>query len=219
MRFLDNQILLRNANKTVVGNYDYGLPMSTSQAAAAASSVGTGTSLAGVTTSRKVGIQQASAVVKVDSMQQAVSKPAAPLTSRPHMNGSTVLRRPDAVPVIRTRLERPVNARRPLNAQESLQHIAHVLLSSFSILKKSDPTRFNKYVLSGVDEGTVEQATAASAHGNSSAANGVQRILVDPDKPSAAYASYVEQVRNQATFALRGALFYQIYEYILVNDQ
>ncbi|VDK39759.1 unnamed protein product [Gongylonema pulchrum] len=153
MRFLDNQILLRNANKTVVGNYDYGLPMSTSQAAAAASSVGTGTSLAGVTTSRKVGIQQASAVVKVDSMQQAVS-------------------------------------------------------NSFSILKKSDPTRFNKYVLSGVDEKTVEQATAAAAaHGNLSAANGVQRILVDPDKPSAAYASYVEQVRNQATFALRGALF------------
>lgn len=60
----------------------------------------------------------------------------------------------------------------------------------FKKLKKSDPARYNKYAMNGVDEETVEIATA---HGNLSTANGVQRILVDPDKPSA-YANYVEQV-------------------------
>lgn len=42
-----------------------------------------------------------------------------------------------------------------------------------------------------VDEETVEIATT---HGNLSATNGVQRILVDPDRPSTTYTNYAEQV-------------------------
>lgn len=56
---------------------------------------------------------------------------------------------------------------------------------------KSDPTRYNKYGMNGMDEETVEIATA---HGGKPTTNGVQRILVDPDRPSTAYANYAEQV-------------------------
>ncbi|KAL3997325.1 Protein kinase domain family protein [Acanthocheilonema viteae] len=45
--------------------------------------------------------------------------------------------------------------------------------------------------MNGVDEETVEIATA---HGNKPTTNGVQRILVDPDRPSTAYTNYTEQL-------------------------
>uniref|UniRef100_A0A1I8EDE5 UBA domain-containing protein n=1 Tax=Wuchereria bancrofti TaxID=6293 RepID=A0A1I8EDE5_WUCBA len=160
-----------NATKTAINNYDYGLAASSSQVTASATSFTSGTPLSGITRSRKVdrpSTQQASAIINIDGLQgctDRVAKPTRSLTSRSHMNNANALRRSDAVPVIRTRLERPINTRHPLNTSGSLHKV--------------------------VDEETVEIATT---HGNLSTTNGVQRILVDPDRPSTAYANYAEQL-------------------------
>ncbi|EFO21462.1 hypothetical protein LOAG_07026 [Loa loa] len=45
--------------------------------------------------------------------------------------------------------------------------------------------------MNGVDEETIEIATA---HANLPTTNGVQRILVDPDRPSTTYTNYAEQL-------------------------
>ncbi|VDP22960.1 unnamed protein product [Onchocerca flexuosa] len=45
--------------------------------------------------------------------------------------------------------------------------------------------------MNGVDEETIEIATA---HGNMPTTNGVQRILVDPDRSSSAFTNYAEQL-------------------------
>ncbi|VIO95387.1 Uncharacterized protein BM_BM5867 [Brugia malayi] len=160
-----------NAAKTAVNNYDYGLAASSSQVTSTATSFTSGTPLSGITRSRKVdrpSTQQASAIINIDGLQgctDRVAKPTRSLTSRSHMNNANALRRSDAVPVIRTRLERPINTRHPLNTSGSLHKV--------------------------VDEETVEIATT---HGNLSTTNGIQRILVDPDRPSTAYANYAEQL-------------------------
>uniref|UniRef100_A0A915PU94 non-specific serine/threonine protein kinase n=1 Tax=Setaria digitata TaxID=48799 RepID=A0A915PU94_9BILA len=182
-----------NATKTALNNYDYGLTTSSSpQAAAAVSSFTSTTPLTGITYSRKMdrpSTQQTSALINIDGLQgcsDRIAKQTRTLASRSYMNGSaingtggsTVLRRSDAVPVIRTRLERPVNVRHPMNPPDSLQ-------------KKSDPSRYNKYAVNGVDEETVE---IAATHGNLPTTNGIQRILVDPDRPSSGYTNYAEQL-------------------------
>uniref|UniRef100_A0A0R3RJC8 UBA domain-containing protein n=1 Tax=Elaeophora elaphi TaxID=1147741 RepID=A0A0R3RJC8_9BILA len=118
-----------NATKAAVNNYDYGLAASSSQAATAVTSFTSGTPLSGITRSRKVdrpSTQQASAIINIDGLQgctDRVPKPTRSLTSRSHMNNATALRRPDAIPVIRTRLERSINARHPLNTSESLHKL------------------------------------------------------------------------------------------------
>ncbi|VBB34026.1 unnamed protein product [Acanthocheilonema viteae] len=113
-----------NATKTVVNNYDYGLTASSS--AQATTSFTSGTPLSGITRSRKVDrplTQQASAIINIDGLQgctDRVPMPTRSLTSRSHMNNTTALRRSDAVPVIRTRLDRSINAGPALNTSESL---------------------------------------------------------------------------------------------------
>ncbi|VDM94382.1 unnamed protein product, partial [Onchocerca ochengi] len=123
-----------NATKTVANNYDYGLATSSSsQVTPAATSFTSGTPLSGITRNRKVdrpSMQQPSAVINIDGLQgctDRVTKPTRSLTSRSHMNNTTTtaLRRSDAVPVIRTRLERPINIRHPMNAPESLHKMVN----------------------------------------------------------------------------------------------
>ncbi|EFO21463.1 hypothetical protein LOAG_07027 [Loa loa] len=118
-----------NATKTAVNNYDYGLTASSSQATTAVASFTSGTPLSGITRSRKVdrpSTQQASAIINIDGLQgcnDRVVKPTRSLNSRSHINNATGLRRSDAVPVIRTRLERPINTRHPLNTSSSLHKV------------------------------------------------------------------------------------------------
>ncbi|KAM3722019.1 Serine/threonine-protein kinase WARTS [Dirofilaria immitis] len=124
-----------NATKTIANNYDYGIATSSSpsQATTAVTSFTSGTPLSGITRSRQVdrpSMQQASAIINIDGLQgcttDRAAKPTRSLTSRSHMNTTnTALRRSDAVPVIRTRLERPINTRHPMNTPELLHKIVN----------------------------------------------------------------------------------------------
>ncbi|VDN04538.1 unnamed protein product [Thelazia callipaeda] len=113
-----------NSIKTAVNNFDYALPTPPSQSSPA---IATGSSLSALARSRKVDrptTQQASAIITIEGLQgctgDRITKSKQSLVSRSYINGSNVgLRRPDTIPVIRTRLEKPINAI-ILNAPESL---------------------------------------------------------------------------------------------------
>lgn len=185
--------LTLSAAQALASGYDQVLPSSSqivnpahsTPVRAAAGFVGGGG--AGIACSRKVERphpQQASAIVSIErgapGTGDRMVRPSTSLTQRQFPNGSNPLRRTEAVPVIRTRLERPHNTLLQINVDPAQM--------------APDGSYRNRYLLNAIDDETGDTVTV---HGNPAGMTGVQNILVNPDFPSSGYAGYIEQYRKK----------------------
>ncbi|KHN86521.1 Serine/threonine-protein kinase LATS1 [Toxocara canis] len=181
--------LTLSAAKAVTSAYDYAVPSCSQAGVMPVQMPGLRT---GVACSRKVErphAQQASTVISIEKGVPGTGERfIRPVTSiNSHMNANSPVRRTEAIPVIRTRLERPHNTMLQINVDSSQM--------------AGDGSRRNRYHLNAINDETGQTVTV---HGNPTGMTGIQSILVDPDLTSAGYANYVDQLCRRTMLMTAG---------------
>lgn len=181
--------LTLSATKAVGSGYEYAVPSSSQ---AGMMPVQMSALRTGVACSRKVErphAQQASTVISIEKgvpgTGERFIRPLASMS--PHVNASNPIRRTEAVPVIRARLERPHNTMLQINVDSSQM--------------AADGSRRNRYHLNAVNDETGQTVTV---HGNPAGMTGIQSILVDPDLATSGYANYVDQLCRRTMLLTAG---------------